>query len=59
MKTITSVPKPLCLHECGDNPTEKELQKYPWCWFMTWHTEYLTERNSDEELNEIDEVVLK
>lgn len=53
MKTITLAPKPLCLHECGDNPSVDELQKYPWCWFMTWHTEYLTDRNTPEELSEL------
>lgn len=53
MNRITSVSKPLCLHECGDNPSVQELEKYPWYWFMTWHTEYLTDRNSDEELMEL------
>lgn len=53
MKSITMSSGPLCLHECGDIPSEKELGKYPWCWFMAWHTEYLTDRNTDEELYEI------
>ncbi|MBR5438530.1 MAG: mannan endo-1,4-beta-mannosidase A and B [Clostridia bacterium] len=50
MKTVTSAPKPLCLHECGKNPTEKDLKISPWNYFMTWHTEYLTETNTPEEL---------
>ena len=23
----------------------------PWCWFMTWHSEYLTDNNGAEALN--------
>lgn len=45
--------KMLCLHECGNNPTVKELEKTPWLWFMTWHTEYLTERNTPEMIDEL------
>ncbi len=50
MKSVTDAPKPLCLHECGKNPTEKALKKSPWNYFMTWHTEYLTETNTPEEI---------
>ena len=50
MKTVTSAPKPLCLHECGKNPTEKDLKISPWNYFMTWHTEYLTDTNTPEEI---------
>ena len=50
---IVSGDKPLCLHECGVNPTVEELEKAPWCWFMTWHTEYLTENNTKEALYEL------
>ena len=53
MNCITMYPKPVCLHECGRNPGEDELIDSPWSWFMTWHTEYLTERNSKEELKHI------
>lgn len=53
MKGITGAPKPLCLHECGTNPTAEELEKTPWSWFMTWHTEYLTQSNSDEALSKL------
>ncbi len=45
--------KPLCLHECGENPTAKELSKTKWLWFMTWHTEYLTDNNTPEMLKEL------
>ncbi len=50
MKNITDAPKPLCLHECGENPSIVELNFSPWSYFMTWHTEYLTDRNTDKEL---------
>lgn len=50
MKSVTSAPKPLCLHECGENPTVKDLKLSPWNYFMTWHTEYLTDTNSPEEI---------
>lgn len=50
MKAITKAPKPLCLHECGTNPTETDLKDTPWSFFMTWHTEYLTDNNTDEAL---------
>lgn len=53
MTRITMASKPLCLHECGTNPTERELEESPWIWFMTWHTEYLTERNPSDELNKL------
>lgn len=43
--------KPIILHECGTNPTADELKNYPWCSFMTWHTEYMTDTNTLDELN--------
>lgn len=42
--------KPECFHECGENLTAEELAKTDWVWFMTWHSEYLTDYNSAEEL---------
>ena len=42
--------KPLCFHECGENPTAQEFSETPWLWFMTWHTEYLTDNNPRETL---------
>lgn len=53
MSKLTDAPKPICLHECGQNPTVTELEAVPWSWFMTWHTEYLTDTNTDEQLNEL------
>lgn len=50
MKSVTSAPKPLCLHECGKNPSAEDLKKSPWSYFMTWHTEYLTDTNTPEEI---------
>lgn len=52
MQKVT-VTKPCCFHECGTNPTQEELQKVPWSWFMTWHTEHLTEQNDAAALNDL------
>lgn len=51
VKAININGKPIALHECGTNPNVKELTSYPWCYFMTWHTEYLTNENDKNELN--------
>ncbi len=45
--------KPLVFHECGANPTAEALQQTPWLWFMTWHTEYLTENNTPEAIKQL------
>lgn len=45
--------KPLCLHECGANPTAEDLQNTGWYWFMTWHTEYLMDTNSAQQINSL------
>ena len=45
--------KPQCFHECGKNLSADELGQYPWVWFMTWHSEYLVDTNTKEELNEL------
>lgn len=50
---ITNALKPFCLHECGQNPTAEDFRKSPWSYFMTWHTEYLTDRNTDEALYDL------
>ena len=42
--------KPYAFHECGTNPTARELSTTPWAWFMTWHTTYLTDENTPEAL---------
>ena len=51
VNAVNKSDKPLCFHECGANPTEQELLKTKWIWFMTWHTEYLTDNNGMEEIN--------
>ena len=46
---------PLVFHECGTIPTEAQMKDAgaPWLFFMTWTTEYLTDYNTKEALNEI------
>ncbi|MBQ5331671.1 MAG: beta-mannosidase, partial [Oscillospiraceae bacterium] len=46
---------PVCFHECGRIPTVSQLEKdnADWVWFMTWHTEYITDKNDPAELKEI------
>lgn len=46
---------PITFHECGKIPTESELKadSTNWLYFMTWHTEYLTDTNSDELLKSV------
>ncbi len=48
---------PIVFHECGTIPTEEELVSTDtdWLLFMTWHTSWLTDTNSNsvENLNEI------
>lgn len=50
---ITNDKKPLTFHECGKMPTIEQLKETPWCSFTIWHTEYLTDTNTKEELSEI------
>lgn len=53
---------PICFHECGRIPTVKQLKdgKADWVWFMTWHTEYITDGNDIDDLKNIynDEYVI-
>ena len=46
---------PVCFHECGRIPTEEQLKKLDtdWVWFMTWHTDYITDGNDPQTLSEI------
>ena len=53
VKKVNLKGKPVCFHECGANPTAEEFTETPWVWFMTWHTEYLTDNNSPETLKEL------
>ncbi len=43
--------KPLTMHETGLNPTEEEFSEVPWVYFMTWHTNYLTDENTPSALS--------
>ena len=40
---------PLVFHECGTIPTEQELKAgdTDWLFFMTWHTDYLTDEKNN------------
>ena len=51
--TLVCDSKPYCFHECGTNPTAEELQTTPWIWFMTWHTDYITDKNDPGALSEL------
>lgn len=51
--TPVTMDKPFAFHECGTNPTEEQLKTTPWAWFMTWHTNYVTEENTVEALKEL------
>lgn len=55
VKDVVGDDMPVCFHECGKNPTVKELKdgKAGWVWFMTWHTDQLTANNPDSVLNEL------
>ena len=53
MNNIAPNGKPVCLHECGENPTVSELDTMPFSYFMTWHTEYLTNTNTNTELKRL------
>lgn len=46
---------PVCFHECGVNPTVEQLQSSNagWSYFMTWHTEYITDKNDKTALKEL------
>lgn len=50
---VNKANKPMCFHECGANPTADELKETPWLWFMTWHTEYLTDNNDKIAIQEL------
>lgn len=53
VKSIAGKNKPLIMHECGLIPDIEDLKKVKWAGFMAWHTNYLTDENSEEHLNEI------
>ncbi len=45
--------KPVIFHECGHIPDSEQFAGTPWCGFLTWHSQYLYERNSPEYIREI------
>ena len=47
--------KPICFHECGTIPTSEQLtdKGAKWCYFMTWHTDYITKENDVDTLKQI------
>ncbi|MBE6816683.1 MAG: hypothetical protein E7520_03145 [Ruminococcaceae bacterium] len=45
--------KPLVMHETGLIPTVEEFKKVPWGYFLTWHTEYVTDHNTPAHLSEV------
>ena len=52
---IVGEKKPICFHECGRIPTAEQLKtdKANWVWFMTWHTEHITNGNDVNDLKSI------
>lgn len=51
-KTTNEV-KPLAMHETGKIPTVSQFENIGWVYFMTWHTEYLIDTNTTQELSAI------
>ena len=62
VEKVASEDTPICFHECGRIPTVEQLQQKNtnWVWFMTWHTEYITDKNDISDLKSIynDEYVI-
>lgn len=57
-KMVTEVvgeESPVCFHECGRIPTVQQLKDAgaDWVWFMTWHTEHITDHNDTDDLKAI------
>lgn len=55
VERITPDYMPVCFHECGTIPTPEELRKNgtDWVWFLTWHTNYITDENEPAVLKAI------
>jgi beta-mannanase len=45
--------KPMAMHETGKIPTVEQFGTVPWVFFMTWHTNYLTDENPSQTLSDI------
>ncbi|MDO5560652.1 MAG: glycosyl hydrolase [Oscillospiraceae bacterium] len=52
---VVGTNKPVVLHENGPIPDPDNLQadSAAWGWFMTWHTEYITQQNSVENIKKV------
>lgn len=50
--------RPICLHECGTNPTQDQWNQAPYSYFMTWHTGWLTgsENNSSNTVDSLNQL---
>jgi hypothetical protein len=55
VRNIVGNEMPVTFHECGviPNPTLAREQGATWSWFMTWHTDYLTDANTPEHLRAV------
>ena len=51
VNTAVKGAKPLVMHETGKIPTVTQFQSVPWAYFLTWHTSYITDENTPQELN--------
>jgi hypothetical protein len=54
VRGIVGTEMPVTYHECGiiPNPALAREQGATWSWFMTWHTDWLTQDNSVEHLQQ-------
>lgn len=55
VNNVVGYDMPICFHECGKIPTVSQLikDKAKWVWFMTWHTDYITNVNRVSDLKAI------
>lgn len=54
-RNYPNITLPKAFHENGKLPEVSELIDYDveWVWFMTWHTNFVTETNTKEKFNEV------
>lgn len=50
VETVQPEGMPICFHECGTIPTEKQMKdaETPWLYFMVWHTDYITSESNNK-----------